>query len=223
MSKYTTEVRFICESYAGMTESKGYNDVIGIIRASWEKVFDFDFPIYDPNYKFTLCSKIIMHYYTREIGLETVGLWKLKLQTKMREIMPYYNELYKTLDLKYNPIYDVDYYREHEGKDSGSNKGDNSMLTHGVGYDLFSDTPQGALTGVDSETYLTNAGKRINDSNSTGESSNEYSNTDEYLDHVYGKFPGHSYAKMIREYRDNIINVDRQIIDELSDLFMKLW
>ena len=51
MSKYTTEVRYICEVNAGLNESEGYNDVEKIIKSSRSKIFDFDYPIFDSDYK----------------------------------------------------------------------------------------------------------------------------------------------------------------------------
>ena len=47
MSKYTTEVRFICETYAGFTESQDANMVEEVIGLSMGKIFDFNFPIFD--------------------------------------------------------------------------------------------------------------------------------------------------------------------------------
>ena len=51
MSKYTTEVRFICEQYAGLDESVGYNDIDEVISKSRAKVFDFNYPIFDEAYR----------------------------------------------------------------------------------------------------------------------------------------------------------------------------
>ena len=51
MSKYTTQVRFICESLAGLTESKGYDDVNSIIETAAPKIFSFDFPMFDDSYR----------------------------------------------------------------------------------------------------------------------------------------------------------------------------
>lgn len=113
MSKYTTQVRFICETAAGLSESEGQASVNKIITAAIPSVFDFDFPIFDEAYRNVLESKILKHYYTREIGLESVGLWKLKMDTKLNEIMPYYNQLYKSELLDFNPFYDVDLTRDH--------------------------------------------------------------------------------------------------------------
>lgn len=116
MSKYTTEVRFICEEAAGLTSSVGYLGVNDVINAALPKVFNFDFPIFDETYRPILEKKILKHYYTREIGLETVGLWKLFLDTKLNEIMPYYNQLYKSELISFNPLYDVDLTRDHQLK-----------------------------------------------------------------------------------------------------------
>ena len=204
MSKYTTEVRFICETEAGLTESVGNSKVDEVLDKSWDKIFDSgDWEIYDEEYRPILCKKILKHFYTREIGAETAGLWKLWLNQRMTEIMPYYNQLYKSTLLEFNPLYDTDYKTEgnrktDEGEESGretnsdytrtdnlqnkrtdnlnskridnlqANKTYNSEQTRtdnlhentsGTRYDLYSDTPQGALTGVESETYLTNARK----------------------------------------------------------------
>ena len=89
MSKYTTELRSICEQFAELTESVGYKKVDEVIRLALPKIFYFDFPIFDENHRTELETKIIKHYYTREIGVETVGLWLLKLEMTMNEIMPY--------------------------------------------------------------------------------------------------------------------------------------
>lgn len=311
MSKYTTEVRFICEALAGFSESQGYGKVSDIINDSWGKVFDFDFPIFDEEYRSVLCKKILKHYYTREIGLETVGLWKLKLDTKMNEIMPLFNQRYESASFKFNPLWDVDYTKTSNGGESGENSRETSGTSENKESSLressrnldedgtlernynsqtedkktgteqfqtnrqntendvnrFSDTPQGGLTGMRNDNYLTNAtlndktgsiqgtdtttynttevvkksgkdsdvtdrsvnenvndkGSVINDGKTSGSESGQFSTTKEYIEHVSGKMGGGSYAKAIMEYRDSLINVDMEVIDALSDLFMKVW
>ena len=187
MSNYTTEVRYICESYAGLEESKGYSDINGIIAKAIPKIFE-KFEIFDEDYRNVLCTKILRHYYTREIGAETVALWKFWLNTRLNEIMPYFNKMYKSELLDFNPFYDVDLNRTHQKENTGketakvttatetdstinteNNLTDNTEQTStstntGTNYNLFSDTPQGGLDGVDSETYLTTATKdKINE------------------------------------------------------------
>lgn len=185
MSKYTTELRYICETEAGLSESVGQTKIKDVIAKAIPKIFDFDFPIFDESYRNVLETKILKHYYTREIGLETYGLWKLKLDTKLNEIMPFYNQLYKSALLEFNPLYEVDYsktgnrdssgtrdntennnesYNEsidyNESHDESTTNSNDGTLTKGTTTtttNYYSDTPQGAISNVIDGTYLTNA------------------------------------------------------------------
>lgn len=227
MSKYTTQVRFICENAAGLTESKGYNDVKDIIAAAIPKVFSFDFPIFDETYRTVLCTKILKHYYTREICEETVGLWKLRLDERLNLIMPYYNQLYKSALIEFDPLTDTKITTEHNGTNNvkGSNKGNSGSTSKDKQITKFSDTPQGSLINVESGEYLTNA--TIDESN--GEGTNEYENTnavdtvDKYINVVSGKTGAHTYSAMIQEFRKTFLNIDERVIKDLEDLFFGLW
>ena len=108
MSKYTTQLRFICETAAGLEESAGYDDTEQIIKTARSKIFDFSYPIFDEAYREPLECKIIDHFYTQEIGFETVGQFKRMLRATMREIMPLYNELYKAGLSVLNPLNSTD-------------------------------------------------------------------------------------------------------------------
>lgn len=136
MSKYTTELRFICETSAGLTDSEGYTSTRNIIEKSRAKIFDFDYPIFDENYRSVLETKIIKHYYTREIAAETVGLWKLWLDERMNNIMPYYNQLYKSELLEFNPLYDTDITTDSNRKiNHEENTTDNNVRTDNTSRD----------------------------------------------------------------------------------------
>ena len=200
MSKYTTELRYICETEAGLSESVGYSKIKDVIAKAIPKIFDFDFPIFDENYRNVLETKILKHYYTREIGLETYGLWKLKLDTKLNEIMPFYNQLYKSALLEFNPLYEVDYsktgnrdssgtrdntennnesYDEstdtNESHDDSTTNSNDGTLTKGTTTTItnyFSDTPQGAISNVINGTYLTNATYNVSGNTGSDNTSN---------------------------------------------------
>ena len=63
MSKYTTEIRFICEEAAGLTESGGFNNISEILSDSvLDKIFNFDFHIFEEGYRHPLERKILKHY-----------------------------------------------------------------------------------------------------------------------------------------------------------------
>ena len=248
MSKYTTELRFICEHLAGKTDSVGYNKVSEVISAARPQIFSFQYPIFDVAYKPTLETKIIRHFYTREIALESYGLWKLHLEARMNEIMPYYNQLYSSELIEFNPLYDTDIntqgHRENTSESNGTSQDSGTDTVASADktntWDLFSDTPQGGINGIrDAEddpalatnAFLTNARHIIGDTaGSTGSttygkrnvSKGESEGESDYTEHVYG-YRGKSPSKSIKEFRETMLNIDRQVIKELEDLFFQLW
>lgn len=197
MSKYTTEVRFICETEAGKSESIGFNDIDDVLELSWNKIFTTKCTFFNEEYRKPLCVKILKHYYTREIGAETVGLWKLWMNRKLEEIMPYYNQLYESELIDFEPLDDTNMTRlinEITGTDNTENRNTTANRTNNtvtntdsitsatgrikdtsetesnetVGFtEEYSDTPQGSLSGVSNMNYLTNATKRDTDTNTT--------------------------------------------------------
>lgn len=246
MSKYTTQVRFICEQLAGLYENADYSDTLSVISKARENIFDFTYPIFDVNYKPVLETKILQYCYFKEIGFETMALWKFNLNTRLNIIMPYYNKLYLSELIKFNPMYTHELTREH---DLTSNVKSNSDATTentrttvtesktddtNKATDRYSDTPQGGLDGIESNTYLTDA--RIVDSDrnisekdneNTNEDSKLISNaksdtTENYLESIKG-YSGTSASSLLVEYRKTFINIDSMILHELDDLFMLLW
>lgn len=279
MSKYTTEVRFICESKSGLEVSGGSSDVDNIIANSWNKIFTSKAPFFDEEYRSVLCQKILKHYYLREICCETVGIWTLWMNTKLEEIMPYYNQLYESAKIEFNPMHDVDLTRNHKRNIAGTSKEDGTRTDNTTGKrtltgnrdtdstsnasknttsdsggtkrDLYSDTPQGAITGLENENYLTNARKITDNVNGTGnEETNTTENTgtdynetegttsdvkgvtsntgsssttEDYLETIVGKQGTESFSSLLNKFRETFLNIDMQVIEEFSDLFFGLW
>lgn len=253
MSKYTTEVRFICENSAGLSESEGADNVDSILDKCWNKVFNFDFPIFDENYRQVLCRKILKHYYTREIAHETVGRWKLALNAKLNEIMPYYNQLYKSELLEFNPFYDVDLTRSREGSGTSNKTSNNTETNSGTSKNVssgsstsntdtlnrFSDTPQNSMDtqGIADSVPLTTVTKVNEDNtttnestdtltrndNKTGSGTENINNTDKYIETVKGKQSTENYSSLLKKFRETFINIDMMIIEDCSDCFFTLW
>lgn len=253
MSKYTTEVRFICENSAGLSESEGANNVDSILDKCWNKVFNFDFPIFDEKYRQVLCKKILKHYYTREIAHETVGRWKLALNAKLNEIMPYYNQLYKSELLEFNPFYDVDLTRSREGSGTSNRTSNNTEINSGTSKNVnsgsgtnntvtlnrFSDTPQNSMDtqGIADGVPLTTVTKVNEDNttsnestdtltrndNKTGSGTENINNTDKYIETVKGKQGTENYSSLLKKFRETFLNIDMMIIEDCSDCFFTLW
>ena len=198
MAKYTTQVRSIVES--------------------GHPIFDFTYPIFDPVYKPILEEKIINHFYFREIGFETVAQFKHFLKSKLNIIMPYYNEQYeafakfKTFDPYENKNIKTTENRTVNSEATGTSEGTSTSR------DVFSDTPQAKLQGLD---YATNLSDGESESNTTGNSS--ASSTDEYVQTITG-FDGMKYASEVYDgVKQSFINIDVLIINELNDLFMTVY
>lgn len=279
MSKYTTEVRFICENKSGLEISGGSGDVDSIIANSWNKIFTSKAPFFDEKYRSILCQKILKHYYLREICCETVGIWTLWMNTRLEEIMPYYNQLYESAKIEFNPMHNVDLTSKHERNVEGTSKEDGTRTDNTTGKrtltgnrdtdntsvgtrnttnssdetkrDLYSDTPQGAITGLENENYLTNARKITDNVNGTGneetntteKSGTDYSETEDttgkidgvtsntgktnttedYLETIIGKQGTESFSSLLNEFRETFLNIDMQVIEEFNDLFFGLW
>lgn len=258
MSKYTTELRYILESYAGLDESAGGDRVEEIIASALPSLFDFTLPIFDSNYASVLETKICRHFYTREIGYETVGRFKLGLRTKLIEILPYYNKLYESELIKLNPLtnYTVKrqgndssnnqrnstgtYFRNDSGSEDSTNSAFNTNTVKRNNKERFSDTPNGTLTDIENNTYLSNAtitdttdkasnqalnvNKGTSNNSTTGDTTNQdvFMSNNAYIEHVAG-VNGISESNLLKQYRETFLNIDMMIIEELEPLFMQLW
>lgn len=235
MSKYTTEIRFICEHFAGLDKSEGFDSVEDIISVARTKIFDFSYPIFNEAYRPILETKILRHFYTREIGYETYGLWKLHLDAKLNEIMPYYNKLYESELLEFDPLSNVNKTIDHKGNGNRTDNGSGSSNSEDKinRWDLYSDTPQGGISGieaaydgVDDNAYLTNA-RNIRDNgskrstNTTNTNRADFNNN--WIEKVTGKDGTESYSELLIKYRNALLNIDMQIIGELNELFFMLW
>lgn len=68
------------------------------------KLFDFDYPIFDPAYKKVFETHFIRNFYMREIGFETEGAFKFHLETWLIVNMPYFNKLFESELIEYDPL-----------------------------------------------------------------------------------------------------------------------
>ena len=263
MSKYTIEIRHLKNTNFPFDE------------------YMKDYPIWEEDYRKVLNNKIIDHYYFREIGFETPDRFGIRLRTKLNEIMPFYNELYKSSVLDFNPLYNIDYIETNTGeKDTKANvlsnntsssenvsdnttdsnlagstqSNSNSSTNHGntrtetVGSDIGSgqisqtyldsgqyannhmiteNAPSTDSTNTDSNSENTQTNKITYTGADTGTTEN-ISDTDStgtensVFEKVIKGYSGQNPNQAIKEFRQNIVNIDMMIIDELNTLFFGL-
>lgn len=229
MANYTISLQRIAESLTGQTEPAGFNKIDTIINESATLIFDFDFPFYSDlaEDKLEFEKQFILHFYTREIGVETFGWWKVRLKSKLVDVMPKYKQLYDIEQKKYN-IYDTVSMEKTttstnntEGIGTNTQTSQNSRKTD----DLYSDTPQGGLDNVKEGKYLSEY--RHFDDNGTGTVNTSNTNTNKHngqqTEKWSGKESGLTYSEMKVKEREAILNINLMLIDEFEELFMGVF
>ena len=197
------------------------------IKSLIDNNFDFkmnNYPIFDENYRNTLNNNILYHYYENEIGFETASLFRFYLNQKLNEIMPYYNELYKVQKklIDENLLLNNVNLTEKLTASNTTNTSSTSQSSN-KGKNLFQDTPQGQIsqTDIDNQTWATNL--TLNKNDIEDESSATGSGTNEYLKTIVGNNGGKFNIDVLNDIKNNLMNIDLMIINELNDLFMGIF
>jgi hypothetical protein len=100
MASYTMQLREYIEMWS-QNETLSTRDQIEKGRTH---LFDFDYPIFDADYKKVFETHFIRTFFTREIGFETEGLFKFHLETWLLVNMPYYNKLFESELITFDPL-----------------------------------------------------------------------------------------------------------------------
>lgn len=198
------------------------------IKTLIDNNFDFqmtNYPIFDENYRETLNNNILHHYYENEIGFETAPLFRFYLNQKLNEIMPYYNELYKVQKKLIDDnllLNNVNLTEELKG--SNTTKTSSMSQSTNKGKNLFQDTPQGNISQQDinaENVYATNI--TLNDNSINDNSSANGSGTNEYIKTIIGNNGGKFNIDVLNDIKNNLMNIDLMVINELYDLFMQIF
>lgn len=223
MSKYSISFYDLDKELNGTDYTTSIDDRLDKLRA---KIFDFNYTKLDDTTKKRLEIAILKHYYLREFAFESVGIMKLKLNDRLNLIMPRYERLYKYQDEVIEPF--INSYLE----ETGTNEGTNTNTTNATSnvsnsndvVNTQSDTPQGILQDLKEGNYASyctvenNTGTTSSSDNSSvnGTSNSNYNRKEQGLS-------GMTQAEAFRNYFDNLISIDEQLIYEMSDLFLIIW
>ena len=173
-----------------------------------------------------LNRKILDHYFYREIGQESVDMFRYMLNHKLRLIMPYYNQMLYSETLKFDPFSTMDTIREGSNKEATeADRTDHSTAdstADGKSRSVSGTTPQVALSGnADYASAFTDANSQssqgaINDA--TGKTIGPA--TGENTVHLKGS-QGHT-AALLMQWRRSFLNIEASIVNELDSLFMQV-
>jgi hypothetical protein len=192
MSSYTIQLRSYVDE---LNIEAGITNVQDKIENARTQIFDFDYPIFDNAYKPIFERHFIRNFFMREIGFETEGLFKFYLENWLTVNMPYWNKMFESELLIYDPlknsVMDVTHTKKNDGslnsKNDGTTKSDsttgsdaNSTVTEkGFNRELESNNPDSRLS------ITTNNGQGVIEyASSIDESTNN--NTTETASHTGG-------------------------------------
>jgi hypothetical protein len=206
-------------------------EVNSLLLDSHFNLFSFDYDFYTDNeeIKKNFEKKFTDTYRFNEIGFETVARFKHFLKTKLNNIMPYYSKLYET-ELKaqdINFLLNKDLTETFE-KDivstglSSSNQNINDVVTQNT---KESNIENGNASLNLENGSLTNVSQVTNDNQNNINSINEVNNNqkEQTVFKSQGNIGITSSAELLAKWRDVIINIDKQIIDECAELFMMIF
>ena len=173
-----------------------------------------------------LARKIVDHYYMRESGLETIALFKHYAKVTMQEIMEEYLPLIYSASIQYDPLINVDYTETFNRTADNTGSSNSTSSNSSSGLVVGSNTPQGQINKQDilNGAYASSTSANENEANINDNTTTQGNTQEEYLKRVRGNSGVSATAqKMVLQYRENIIAIDRKIIKELNRLFMGLY
>lgn len=226
---------------------------LGELIDSGFNLWNFEYPTYYQGAeKEAFEQKVIDHYRFRQIGQETPARFRHYFKTRMREIMPYYIQLYKfqeKVDAIEDPLESYhlteEYHQTREGSGTVTGSTTDTTNTQTTGKNdresgrestrRFSDTPQGSVDELDQ--YLTEATREnetqdetVNTTGSVNASGSGTSDTTteniEGMDYSLvrrGNIGVQPLGSEVKDIRSSFINIDLMVIEALSDLFLMVY
>ena len=200
-------------------------------------LFPKGFPFYTDSEEMRLnfIQKFYDEYMFREIGFETVERFRRSLLGKLNKIMPYYTQLYHTeLESKnINFLLNKDLIETFEREVNGSSEVNSNSTTNANGTstsnsnDIMYDTPNSRIDDITKYPTQGSQGENNATTNSNGTSTSNQTGENTQSEKTSliskGNIGITSSAKLLKEWREVIINIDEMILNDLEDLFMLLF
>ena len=240
-------LREICQQLTGKTTTAD------VIAAAPPLLFNFPITFYNPEKLTQFEQAWIRHFYMREIGVETVDYFLLRLQDKFDTLLPYYNGLFSAAAKEFDPFvneiisenieYTKNNTKKNIGTDETTTKANGTTTTEsdttGNSSNQFTESqyPQGQLDNFEDNTYLSSANKNssTDTSNNTGSSTSESNgsgtlnidrtetDTGTTTENRTASNTKGDQAEMLKKYYEAVQNITQRFYDDCEDLFMQLW
>lgn len=233
MASYTIELRKLVDTYYSRQEVeswfKDYNLADYLTPTQIEQITKFNVWSKD-----RLAKKIVDHYYMREIGFETPELFKHYAKVTMQEIMERYLPKIYSNFLEYDPLSNVDftetYTREISGESANEGSSSSTSTQNAEGLNITNNTPQKKITKQDLDTGA--YASQVSQSNTETGIEDETTTSNSGTSNTVETFTRHEEGdngviitnqRLVKEYREIIVAIDEEIINELGSLFMAIY
>lgn len=113
MAVYTMELYKMIDIYTQQYENLSIAEKIEKAR---KILFSFNYPIFDEKYRAVFETHFIRRFYMREIGFETEELFKFQLETWLQINMPYFNKLFMSELIKFDPLQNFNFTENFKQK-----------------------------------------------------------------------------------------------------------
>ena len=207
-----------------------------LAKAGHSTIFNFEYPLSAKVDKEKFECMILNHFLQRRIGFETVTAFRIQLDVKLNEIMPFYNKMFDALENW--EIFNDGEVTTRTGKDNSTsestNNTSNQMSNHSttstsdVSDRRNSELPQNQLEDVRNGSYVTNYNYDTNtnngEDNSTSQGTSQAQNNgtavNEYNETIK-RTPADKIA-IIKEMQKNVKTIYSMIFKDLDCLFYQL-
>lgn len=238
------------ESLTGVTDPVTYKEIDTLYNNARNIIFP-NFPIYEEAHRIPLQNLIMSHFLTREICMTPYARWQIEFNNRLNLIMPYYNKLYKAIDLDVNIFDDVNYTRSMEvtsnltmekgttdtSTQEGTTTQNGSFMPGTTGIVTHTSTPQTNIADFLNDSYLSSADKSVSSGEDTSltttdmktngsikRSGKDIDTEARNIKETYkGKRGGKSYLELLKDIQEAIFSVDNMILENLEDLFFAIY
>lgn len=230
MSQYTTQVRFIVEMNSDPEQS-----ITKRCEQAAPSIFTDEWPFYDESKRLKFETDFLRHFYTSEIGCETVELWKLFLNDWLITNMPYYNARLAAVAKEFDFLDTYEYMEigENElGENVGrtSNSTSNAKDTNSGNGNTFTkeyDFPSNTISNI--SDHMTSGNQVDSSASNTSEQKASTSMGEKSQRKQSGKNIVTRMGRMgspsdeLEKYLKAVKNVQAEIFDAMRVLFFGLW
>lgn len=226
----TIQLRRIIEQPTQYEEGLSHKERIEIGRQHF--FGDMDYPIFDEDYRKGFETRFIRHFFFKNIGFETAYYFKFELETWLQINMPYFNDLFESERLDYDPLSDTDVSittkktadetidktgkdtiltndnldktRDVDDKSINDRTTDNDVTVDNFNRNLYLETPQDRLniTANDGEGVIESATSIVEDTDNNKETTTTTENN-------------------IQTYTSDVIENEKRLRDSVKDMVNK--